>query len=127
MSAEGKANASRRGDGGRAMRRVGRRAGGAGADQAQVAMEMGTFDLDGEVDSLRQKVGRMKRLAGDIGDESRLQGELLANLDATLQKARQGVKRGLRKMDKAFKQVNSKLWTRRLRPQFKSTRWTCRS
>ena len=83
------------------------RAGGSGADQAQVAMEMGTFDLDGEVDSLRQKVGRMKRLAGDIGDESRLQGQLLANLDETLQKARQGVKRGLRKMDKAFKQVNS--------------------
>ena len=76
-------------------------------DQAQVAMEMGAFDLDHEVDGLRQKVGRMKQLANDIGDESRLQGELLANLDETLQKARQGIKRGMRKMEKAFKQVNS--------------------
>ena len=71
-------------------------------------MEMGgDFNLDHELDGLREKGGLMKRLAGDIQEESALQRDLLNGLEETVNGAKVALKRNMKKMNKAFRQLNS--------------------
>mmetsp|Transcript_16605 Transcript_16605/g.34062 ORF Transcript_16605/g.34062 Transcript_16605/m.34062 type:complete len:140 (+) Transcript_16605:214-633(+) len=80
--------------------------GGNGPGEVHLTMDP-SWDLDSEVDGLRANIGRMKGLALDIQEESRLNSQLLNNLEKTFEKARANLKRTMKRVDRAFKFTGS--------------------
>mmetsp|Transcript_5674 Transcript_5674/g.12549 ORF Transcript_5674/g.12549 Transcript_5674/m.12549 type:complete len:130 (+) Transcript_5674:141-530(+) len=79
---------------------------GHAADQVQIHIG-GKFDFDNEVAGLTEQVGRLKQLTRTIDDERQQQGELINQLEASLDQARLVLRRTMGRLNIAYKQAQS--------------------
>jgi hypothetical protein len=59
-------------------------------------------DIEAELDSLGDRVSRLRRVVGAIDEESRINNGLVADLEATMHKAQAALKTTLRKMNRTY-------------------------
>lgn len=73
----------------------------------QITMQQPQFDLDNEITGLRGQMGKLKTMSQQIGEESRIHGELISGLEESMEKARSALKRSMKRMNKACEQSKS--------------------
>ncbi|CAK0751177.1 hypothetical protein CVIRNUC_002048 [Coccomyxa viridis] len=65
------------------------------------------YDLDNEIEGLRSDVGRLKQMSMAIGEENKLQKQAAETLSEYMEQAEMALKRGMRRVNKAFRQSKS--------------------
>ncbi|KAG2488779.1 hypothetical protein HYH03_012776 [Edaphochlamys debaryana] len=78
-----------------------------GQQQDQVAINVGKFDFDSEIDGLRGHVKKIKQLSLAIEDEQKQQGELINSLEDTMERAKLVMRRAMGRLNIAYKQAQS--------------------
>jgi len=73
----------------------------------QVNVHRPELNVDEEVSGMREQMARLKVMSQDIGEASRVNGELLAGLEETMEKAKLALKRSMKRMNKAYEQSKS--------------------
>eukprot|EP00475_Leptophrys_vorax_P013714 TRINITY_DN20079_c0_g1_i2.p1 TRINITY_DN20079_c0_g1~~TRINITY_DN20079_c0_g1_i2.p1 ORF type:complete len:124 (-),score=4.79 TRINITY_DN20079_c0_g1_i2:44-415(-) len=74
-----------------------------GSEHIQLQVDPIRAGLDHEIGSLREQVSKLKRVAGDIAQETREQNSILQQLEQTMTQARAAVRNTMRKVDKHMK------------------------
>ncbi|GLC44282.1 hypothetical protein PLESTB_000760700 [Pleodorina starrii] len=75
--------------------------------QDQVAINVGKFDFDSEVEGLRSHVQKIKQLSLAIEDEQKKQGELINSLEDTMERAKLVMRRAMGRLNIAYRQARS--------------------
>mmetsp|Transcript_19031 Transcript_19031/g.48039 ORF Transcript_19031/g.48039 Transcript_19031/m.48039 type:complete len:140 (+) Transcript_19031:380-799(+) len=78
-----------------------------GADAVQISMAAPQLDLDNEIAGLRGQMGQLKVMSQQIGEESRLSGELISGLEESMEKARHALKKSMKHLNRAYEQSKS--------------------
>ncbi|KAM6563920.1 hypothetical protein CsatB_023918 [Cannabis sativa] len=77
------------------------------ADEIQLRIDPLHGDLDEQITGLHSQVRRLKTVAQEIESESRVQNDLLADLQLTLSQAGAGVKNGMRRLNRTIQQSSN--------------------
>lgn len=78
------------------------------SDQVQISVDPGNqFDLDTEIDGLRGQLSRLKQVSSAIHEEQTLQNSIAASLEETLEKAKLGLGRTMRRLNRTYQHSNS--------------------
>lgn len=75
--------------------------------QEQVAIDVGKFDFDSQVDDLRGHVKKLKDLGIAIGEESKQTGELINSLEGTMERAKLTMRRAMGRLNVAYRRAQS--------------------
>jgi len=83
------------------------------SDQLQVSVDPGhDFDLDHEIDGLRGQLGKLKEVSSAIAEENKLQRSIADSLEEAMEKARTGLRKTMRRLNRTYEQSKSNhiLW-----------------
>lgn len=73
-----------------------------GQAELQVRVDPGGQDFDGDVQRLHDKVKKLKRLAGDLDEETKYRTTLINDLEASFLRAQASMRETLRRMNKKY-------------------------
>ncbi|KAF3956144.1 hypothetical protein ACB098_02G188400 [Castanea mollissima] len=79
----------------------------ANSDEVQLRIDPVHGDLDEEISGLHSQVRRLKSVAQEIEAETRIQNDILADLQMAMGQAGEGVKNGMRKLNRTITQHSS--------------------
>jgi hypothetical protein len=78
------------------------------SEQTQVSINMGqNFDLDNEVEGLTSQVGRLKRMARQIGESVEENSVVTNSLEETMENAKAALRKGMKRLNRTFARSKS--------------------
>jgi len=80
---------------------------GANSDEIQLRIDPVHGDLDEEISGLHSQVRRLKSVAQEIEAETRIQNDILSDLQMAISQAGAGVKNGMKRLNRTITQQSS--------------------
>ncbi|KAJ7943707.1 Bet1-like protein [Quillaja saponaria] len=77
------------------------------SDEIQLRIDPVHADLDEEISGLHSQVRRLKSVAQEIEAETKLQNDIISDLQMAMSQARAGVKNGMRRLNRTISQHGS--------------------
>ncbi|KAL5539295.1 hypothetical protein UlMin_038757 [Ulmus minor] len=77
------------------------------SDEIQLRIDPLHGDLDEEITGLHSQVRRLKSVAQEIEAETKLQNDIISDLQMTLSQAGAGVKNGMKRLNRAIQQSSN--------------------